>query len=204
MVGIADTLLAMGNRAEARRWIDRVARCRPTDWILCIGLSVFYERLGQMDKSIRWAVETARLNPNNPAVSGRLAQVYFAAREFEKAAEACEKAISLFAPDTLHSMENVHFVLGESYRHLGNERRARAAFRQGIKELKAWLKAGYTNPVLHYWLAQLHAALGNVRAARAAARRALAHPSLSSADRQTMERLLAKLPTPPRRSRKTS
>ncbi len=160
MVGIANTLLAMGKRAEARRWIDRVARCRPTGWTICIGLSVLYERLGQLDKSIRWAVETARLSPNNPAVSGRLAQVYFAAGEFEKAAEACEKTIPLFSPDTLHLGIHVYFILGESHRHLGNKRRA------------------------------------------CAARRALAHPQLSSADRQTMERLLARLLAPPRRPRR--
>jgi tetratricopeptide (TPR) repeat protein len=86
--------------------------------------------LGRREEAFREIEETQRIvEETDPhrlvAVHATRAQAYYFGREFQRAAEECEKALHL---DPNHFM--VHYILGRTYRRLGESDKA-------IAELKA-------------------------------------------------------------------
>lgn len=132
----AHTALALVNHHYHWRWAEaeenyrRAIELNPANpaahlwysWLL-LALNRRQDAFAQIEETMRIAQET---DPRRlVAVHATRAFAYYFGREFERAAQECEKALQL---DPTHFM--LHYILGRSYMRLGNSRKA-------IEQLKA-------------------------------------------------------------------
>lgn len=134
LVGQGLALLKSG-RAEGVEYLERAARYNPYNAGYNITLSQIYRSLGKHDQALasaRRAVQLSRwdLKPRN-----NLANIAFAAGEYEESAEAASAMLRL-APNNREVYENLAqklVAIGVKYIESGNPEKARQYFSQALE-----------------------------------------------------------------------
>ena len=137
-MGVA--LFEAGRYAEAARSFERVTELQPENVIAYQQVGASYHELGDLKQAMLFYERAIAVSPYAPAYSN-IGTIYYRNREYEKAADSYQKAISLRP-----NFRETHRNLGDAYSKLGREVDARRAYLEAVRRAEADLTVNPRDP----------------------------------------------------------